>query len=382
MYIPRQMNLLEATRTRSCFLFGPRQTGKSMLVRETLPPETPVYNLLDHRVFLDLSSDPSRIRQEMEARNLRDKLVVVDEIQKLPVLMDEVHLLIETRGLRFLLTGSSARKLKRSGVNLLGGRARSRHLHPLSWKELGAAFQLERALDFGLLPSMYGSEEPREDLRAYVGTYLKEEIADEGLTRNVPAFSRFLEVAAACSGHMFNKTAVASDAKVPRTTVNEYFEILKDTLIGRELPPWNRSEKRKAIETPKFYLFDIGVVRALLQSPPLAPKSQAFGDAFEHFLFHELQTYVDARRPGMELAYWRSTADHEVDFILGGETAIEVKSTRQVSPRDLRGLKALGEEGRMKHLILVCQEEVPRQLGDILALPWREFLERLWSDAY
>jgi uncharacterized protein len=382
VYITRQFDLLEATRTKSCFLFGPRQTGKSMLIRETLPADTPVYNLLDQRVLLDLSTDPTRIRQELEAKDLRDSLVVVDEIQKLPELLDEVHLLIETRGLRFLLTGSSARKLRRSGINLLGGRARSRHLHPLSWKELGPGFDLMQALDIGLLPSIHFSDDPREDLRAYVGTYLKEEITAEGLTRNVPAFARFLEVAAACSGGMFNKTEVANDAKVPRTTVNEYFEILKDTLIGHELPAWNRSQKRKAIETSKFYLFDIGVVRALLRRPPLVPKSPDLGMALEHFLFHELQTYIDARRPGMDLGYWRSTAQHEVDFILGGETAIEVKASASVSPRDLRGLTALGEEGIMKNLLLVCRERVPRKIGEILVLPWQDFLERLWSDAY
>jgi len=288
MYVARQLDLLEATKTKSCFLFGPRQTGKSMLIRETLPIGTPVYNLLDQRVLLDLSTDPTRIRQELEARDLRDALVVVDEIQKLPALLDEVHLMIETRGLRFLLTGSSARKMRKSGVNLLGGRARSRHLHPLSWKELGSEFELMKALESGLLPSIYFSDSPQEDLRAYVGTYLKEEITAEGLTRNVPAFARFLEVAAACSGGMTNKTEVANDAKVPRTTVNEYFQILKDTLIGHELPSWNRSHKRKAIETAKFYLFDIGVVRALLRRPPLVPKSQELGSALEHFLFHEL----------------------------------------------------------------------------------------------
>lgn len=353
-----------------------------MLIRESLPPGTPVYNLLDQRVFLDLNTDPTRIRQELEARDLRDALVVVDEIQKLPSLLDEIHLLIETRGLRFLLTGSSARKLRRSGTNLLGGRARSRHLHPLSWKELGARFDLGKALNFGLLPSIHFSDDPREDLRAYVGTYLKEEITAEGLTRNVPAFARFLEVAAACSGKMFNKTEVANDAKVPRTTVHDYFEILKDTLIGHELPPWNRGEKRKAIETPKFYMFDSGVVQAILGRAPLAPKSPEFGEAFEHFLFHELQTYVDTRAPGRELAYWRSTARHEVDFVLGGETAIEVKTTASVTPRDLRGLQALAEEGVMKNLLLVCQESVPRKIGEVLVLPWQEFLARLWDGAY
>jgi uncharacterized protein len=218
-----------------------------------------------------------------------------------------------------------------SGVNLLGGRARSRSLHPFSWKELGAHFDLLKALNRGLLPPVYFSDDPDDDLRAYVGTYLKEEITAEGLTRNVPAFARFLEVAAACSGKMFNKTEVANDAKVPRTTVIEYFEILKDTLIGYELPAWNRSQKRKAIETAKFYLFDVGVARALQKLPPLVPRSPDLGDALEHFVFHELRTYIDTRRPGWDLHYWRSTSQFEVDFILNGQTAIEVKATHSVS---------------------------------------------------
>ena len=353
-----------------------------MLIRETLPPGTPSYNLLDHRVWLDLSADPTRMRQELEARDLRQALVVVDEIQKLPELLGEIHLLIETRGLRFLLTGSSARSLKRAGVNLLGGRARSRNLHPLSWKELGSRFELLTALNRGLMPSIYFSDAPDEDLRAYAGTYLKEEIAAEGVTRNVPAFARFLEVAAVCSGTMLNKTEVANDAKVSRTTVIEYFEVLKDTLLGFELPAWGGSRKRKAIETAKFFLFDGGIRRALASLPPVVPGSPAFGDALEHFLCHELRTWIDVRRPGMDLHYWRSTSQFEVDFILGGHTAIEVKATHSVSPRDLKGLKALAEEGVMKHLILVCQETTPRKIGDILVLPWEEFLQRLWSDAY
>jgi predicted AAA+ superfamily ATPase len=181
---------------------------------------------------------------------------------------------------------------------------------------------------------------------------------------------------------MFNKTAVASDAQVPRTTVIEYFEILKDTLIGYELPAWNRSKKRKAIETAKFYLFDVGVARTLRKLPPLVQRSTDLGDALEHFLFHELKTYIDTRRPGWDLHYWRSTSQFEVDFILGEHTAIVVKATRSVSPRDLRGLEALAEEKMMKHLVLVCQEATPRKVGAILILPWQEFLERLWADAF
>jgi predicted AAA+ superfamily ATPase len=381
MYVARQLDLKAVLKQKSCFLFGPRQTGKSSLIRETLPG-VPVYNLLDHRTWLDLSTNPSRMREELEATGLRDAVVVIDEIQKLPVLLDEVQLLIETRGLRFLLTGSSARKLKRSGANLLGGRARSRMLHPFSWRELGAAFDLMKALNHGLLPHIYTSDDPREDLRNYVGTYLREEIAAEGLTRNVPAFARFLEVAAACNGRMINKTEVANDAKVPRTTVHEYFDILQDTLIGGQLEAWTRSQKRKAIETAKFYLFDGGVARAILGLPPLVPKSPDFGEMFEHFIFHELKTWVDTRRPGFPLNYWRSTSGFEVDFILGGHTAIEVKATASLSRRDFKGLQALAEEGLVKRLILVCQEGAPRQVGQVLVLPWQVFLQQLWDDAF
>lgn len=381
MYLTRQLDLSAILKQTSCFLFGPRQTGKSSLIRATLPG-VPVYNLLDHRTWLELSAHPARMREELAAAGWQSPVVAIDEIQKLPVLLDEVQLLIDTRGLRFLLTGSSARKLKRSGANLLGGRARSRTLHPFSWRELGAQFDLLKALDRGLLPHIHASEDPAEDLRAYVGTYLREEIAAEGLTRNVPAFARFLEVAAACNGRMLNKTEVANDAKVPRTTVNEYFEILKDTLLGTELEAWTRSQKRKAIETAKFYLFDGGVVRAIQGLPPLAPKSPDFGAMFEHFLFHELKTWVDTRRPGLALNYWRSTSGYEVDFVLGGHTAVEVKATTHASRRDFRGLEALAEEGLMKRLILVCQEATPRQVGAVLVLPWQVFLERLWEDAF
>ena len=381
MYVTRQLDLHAVLKQKSCFLFGPRQTGKSSLIRETLPG-VPVYNLLDHQVWLALSANPSRMREELLATGTRNAVVAIDEIQKLPALLDEVQLLIDTCGLRFLLTGSSARKLKRSGANLLGGRAWSRTLHPFSWRELGADFDLLKALSQGLLPHIHGSEDPAEELRNYVGTYLREEIAAEGLTRNVPAFARFLEVAAACNGRMLNKSEVANDSKVPRTTVHEYFDILKDTLLGSEVESWTRTQKRKAVETAKFYLFDGGVARAIQGLPPLAPKSPDFGAMFEQFLFHELKTWIDTRRPGLALNYWRSTSGYEVDFILGGHTAIEVKATMSLGRRDFRGLEALAEEGLMKRLLLVCREGSPRQVGPVLVLPWETFLEQLWEGAF
>ena len=214
-------------------------------------------------------------------------MVVIDEIQRLPELLNEVHRLIEKRGTRFLLTGSSARKLRRGGVNLLGGRARTRYLHPLIARELGRRFDLARAVARGTLPSIYFSDDPQADLDAYAGSYLQQEIVAEGATRNVPAFSRFLRVAAHCNGTIVNFTNVANDAQVPRTTVYEYFEILKDTLVLHELPAWRKSQKRKPLASSKFYFFDVGVV-ATLQGRRFRPGTPEFGEGVETYLMHEL----------------------------------------------------------------------------------------------
>lgn len=374
-YFNRLLDLDAALQRKSLFLFGPRQTGKSSLVRHALP-DALVLSLLDSDLFLSLHQRPSQLRELVGDR----ARVVIDEIQKLPLLLDEVHLLIESRGTRFVLTGSSARSLRRGGVNLLGGRAPSRTLHPFVRSELGGRFELRRALDVGLLPSIYLSDAPVEDLEAYAGDYLREEVAAEGLTRNVPAFSRFLEVAAACNGQLINYSAVASDAQVPTSTVREYFQILEDTLLARRLPAWRQSKKRKAISTSKFYFFDIGVARHLQHRRGLRPRSPEFGEAFEAFVFHELSSYVDYRK-GQRLAYWRSKSGFEVDFILDGEVAIEVKAKAQVSQRDLRGLVALGEERAHRRRIAVSLEERPRRVGEIDVLPWELFLEQLWSGA-
>ena len=262
-----------------------------------------VYNLLENATYLALSHNPGRIAQELTAR---DRIVVIDEIQRLPELLNEVHLLIEEQGVRFLLTGSSARKLRHGGVNLLGGRARTKHLHPLTSAELGERFDLLRAVQRGLLPSIYFSDDPRADLEAYTGLYLQQEVVAEGAARNVPAFSRFLRVAALCNGTIVNFTKVANDAQVPRTTIHEYFEVLKDTLILHELPAWRMSRKRKPITSSKYYFFDVGVVGSL-QNREYRPGTPEFGEAFETVMMHELVSYRDYRS-GEPLAYWRSTS--------------------------------------------------------------------------
>lgn len=361
---------------RSHFLFGPRQTGKTSLIRHSLEG-TKVYDLLDTSVFLSLSRDPGRIAQELETR---DRIVVIDEIQLLPILLNEVHRLIESRGIRFLLTGSSARKLRRAGINLLGGRARLKYFHPLTWKELGDRFELGRAVARGLLPSMYFSDDPQADLEAYTGAYLQQEIVAEGAARNVPAFSRFLRVAAHCNATIVNFTNLANDAQVARTTVYEYFEILKDTLIVHELPAWKMTKKRKPFSSSKYYFFDVGVVAAL-QGRAFRPGTPEFGEGFETYLMHELTSYADYIS-GESLAYWRSKSGFEVDFILGEHTAIEVKAKANVSPRDLAPLRALAEEKLLKRYVCVSLEPRARKVDGLSLMPLDAFLRALWAGEF
>lgn len=375
MIYPRLLDLEPTLAKKSCFLFGARQTGKTSLIRSVFPT-APRYSLLESDTWLRLSRHPATLREELTTPG---EIVVIDEIQKLPQLLDEVHWLIEERKIRFLLTGSSARKLRRGGVNLLGGRARSRALHPFVARELGRDFDLLKALNIGLLPSIYLSDSPGEDLAAYAGDYLKEEIAAEGLTRNIPAFSRFLQVAALCNGQILNIANVANDAQVAKTTVQDYFQILRDTLIGHDLPVFQQTVKRKPTATAKFFFFDLGVARHLQEAGTLKAKSPDFGTAFEAYIFHELRTYLDYRVPGGALSYWRSSSGIEVDYILNDEIAIEVKGKDNVGPRDLKGLAALREEGLLKAYIVVCLEQRPRLVDGIQILPLQVFRDRLWD---
>jgi len=375
-FVERVLDLAALVGKKSHFLFGPRQTGKTSLILHSLP-RVPFYDLLDTSMYLALSQNPGRLAQELTGR---DPIVVIDEIQRLPALLDEVHRLIEERRIRFLLTGSSARKLRRGGVNLLGGRARTMHMHPFTYRELGSRFDLLRAIQRGLIPSIYFSDDPRADLQAYAGLYLQQEILAEGLTRNLPAFSRFLRVAAFCNGTIVNFTNVANDAQVARTTIYEYFGILKDTLILHELPPWRKSIKRKPLASSKYYFFDVGVVAAL-QGREFRYGTPEFGEAFETYLMHELTAYRDyvSREP---LSFWRSTSGLEVDFIIGEHTAVETKAKENLSGQDLKSLRALAEEKKLKRYLCVCLEPRPRKIENILVLPLSKFLDSLWAGEY
>jgi predicted AAA+ superfamily ATPase len=376
-YLPRILDLKKTTADKSCFLFGPRQTGKSSLVAHQLPNSVMI-DLLDDEIFLRLQQNPKDLSTYITDAT---KLVVLDEIQRVPTLLNEVHRLIEKKKIRFLLTGSSARKLRKKGINLLGGRARSRTLHPFVFSEIETSFDLQKIIQFGSVPSILFSPDPWDDLKSYVGDYITEEIITEAATRNIPAFSRFLEVAAISNGQLINYEKISNDAQVARSTVQSYYQILRDTLIGSDLHSYRKTKSRKAITTHKFYFFDLGVVNYLRKVRSIAENSSDFGSAFEALLHHELSAYCDYL-PGGELSYWRSRSGYEVDFLLNEEIAIEVKATKRVDQNDLKGLLALSEEVSLKRKIIVCRESIPRKIGDIEIFPVRHFLKALWAKEF
>lgn len=378
----RQLQLKPLLEQKSLLLLGPRATGKSFLIRQQLEQSMIYFDLLRSELYLRLSTHPWELENLIAAQMppQTNKIIVIDEIQKIPLLLDEVHRLIETQKWRFLLTGSSARKLKYGHANLLAGRAWPAHLYALSWSEI-PDFDLAHYLQVGGLPAIYPSTAPTEELQAYAHTYLYEEIQAEGLVRKLPAFSRFLKMAAVMNGQLINFAKIASDTGIPASTIREYYSILDDTLIGFLLPPWTQSQKRKAISTGKFYLFDVGVTHTLAGTQTLDRNSDLYGRSFEHWIGLELLSYLNYRRKTDPLAFWRSKSLLEVDFIIGDHTAIETKATQKITPRDLKGLQALQEEQVFKNFILVSQDPIPVKYGNILCLPWQHFMQQLWGDS-
>lgn len=366
----------------SFFLLGPRGTGKSTWIAEHFGGAR-TYDLLDHSECLRLERDPHQLGRELELLD-RGSWVVIDEVQKVPALLDEVHRLMEKRGLRFVLCGSSARKLKRSGANLLAGRAEVVRMNPLLSVELGERFDVERAMVFGTLPKAVLGADARGFLLAYAALYLNEEIRAEALTRNVGAFSRFLEVAARQNGQVTNLSNIAREAGVVRTTVQNYFEILVDTLVGYWLQPWKLKPGNKQVAHPKFYLFDSGVARALSGRLAYAPLPEECGPLLETLVGNEIRAYLERHHPGWRMSFWRTHDDVEVDFLVEtdwGYAAVEVKAASKWRNQYDLGLRRVKTElaPREVRAFGVFRGPHAAKFGEIEVLPVEEFLSRLWS---
>lgn len=383
-YIHRIINIEEKLRNKSLFLFGPRQTGKSSIINHQINDDVKLFwSLLNARIRRRCQEDPGVLRDEIEARGIKDGLVIIDEIQKVPELLDEIHLLIEESDIRFLLTGSSARRLREQGVNLLGGRAGKMTLHPFAWPEI-REFEpsLDRILKYGMLPSVFLSDEPDSVLDDYINVYLQDEIANEGIIRQLPKFEKFLEIAAISNAEEINYSNIASDVMMSRSAITEWYGILYDTLIGYAVPPYTKTTKRKAVETERFYYFDTGIARFLAGFGDIVDTQTEYGKLFETYIAQELIAYLDYNKRKEKLSYWRTRqSSFEVDFVIGNDIAIETKTAKLINEKkDLRGLRALKEEGIFRKFIVVSRDSIMRTTDDgILLMPWRDFLDWLWE---
>jgi predicted AAA+ superfamily ATPase len=341
-------------------------------------PDAIWFDLLMSDVFRRYQSNPKQFREVILASPLKS-IVIVDEIQKIPELLDEIHWLMVNHQVKFILSGSSPRKIIRSGANLLGGRALRYELYPLIQSEI-PEFDLLKALNNGFLPKHYLAENPKKLLDAYIGNYLKDEIIGEAKIRNINAFTQFLESAAFSNGEMVNYTNIAADCGVSSVTVKEYFQILEDTLIGRFVPTFQKKPKRRVMQAPKFYYFDVGVANSLLKRGKIEMGSEAFGNSFEHFIYQELYAHSKYSDLNYLISYWRTSSQIEVDFILGDhEVAVEVKGTNNIQTRHLKGLQSFSEEYAVKKLIIVSNDPLERKIGTITIMPWKVFLTQLWA---
>ena len=357
---------LPAAGSETFFLWGPRQVGKTTLLRQTYPDAVWV-DLLKADEFRRYTTNPERLREELLAMThaRRPTQVVIDEIQKVPSLLDEVHWLHENQGVQFALCGSSARKLRQGGVNLLGGRALRYELGGLTAKELGAAFDIERMANNGWLPRIYASDRAARLLDAYVGNYLQQEIAAESLVRNLPAFSDFLTAASFSDAEIVNQINIARECGVSAATVGNYFDILIDTLLGHWLPAYTKRPKRRVIQAPKFYFADVGIVNHLARRGRMVPGTELFGKAFESWLHHELRLWLRYREAPAALAYWRLASGIEVDFVVDDlSLAVEAKSSRVITDTHLKGLRQLAVDQTVRHRAVVCLEPKRRLTND------------------
>jgi len=369
----RILDLPMLLKKKSFFLFGPRGTGKTTLIQHTLSGTT-VIDLLEIKTYREYLKNPSIISEQK-----LKPIVVIDEVQKLPEILDEVHRLIEAEKLTFLLTGSSARKLKRGGANLLAGRAWWAEMFPLTSSEI-PDFDLTTYLNRGGLPAVYPSDDYIEELRAYAALYLKEEIQNEALTRKVVQFAEFLDLMALSNGEEISYQSIASDCGVSPNSIKNYIQILEDTLVAFQLKAFTKTRQRKAISRSKLYLFDIGVTNSLANRGEIMEGSELFGKAFEHFILLEVRAFLSYTRKNVKMCYWRSTSRFEVDLILDNRWGIEIKSATSIQGKHLKGIRALKEEGIIRNFAVVsCDRYERKTQDDITIFPWELFLEKLWK---
>jgi predicted AAA+ superfamily ATPase len=377
-YMFKRKLQLPPSGTETFFLWGPRQAGKTTLLKATYPDALWI-DFLKAEEYRRYLQHPELLRGELAVRT-SVRQVVIDEVQKVPAILDEAHWLLENRGVQFALCGSSARKVKRGKANLLGGRGVRYELHGLTAQEIGGEFDLTRILNHGYLPRMYLSDRPERLLNGYVADYLKEEVAAEGLVRNLPVYSEFLNVAALSDTELVNFSTIARECGVSSHTIQAYFEILRDTLLGRWLPAYTKRPKRRVIAAPKFYFSDVGVVNFLARRGVLRPGSELYGKAFENWVFHELCARNDYSEAFARISYWRLASGIEVDFIVNDmQLAVEAKATARVAADHLKGLRALlQDQPRAQQRIVVCLEPRARKTEDgILILPASEFCDQL-----
>jgi len=378
--IDRVLNI-ELPPGQSAFLWGARKTGKSTYLKKKFP-DSLVFDFLKSDLFFEFSKNPSLLREQLLARSeaVIGHPVILDEVQKVPQILDEVHWLIENKGFQFILCGSSARKLKRGQANLLGGRAWRYEMFPLTTVEIGGV-DLLRALNHGLIPAHYFQNNYKKSLSAYVRDYLKEEVFNEGLTRNIPAFSRFFDAMGYSHGELTNFSNIARECGVSSKTVKEYYQILVDTLLGTMVEPFKRRKNRQTIsKASKFYLFDVGVAGAITHREIHEEKGELFGKAFEHFILMQMVAHSSYSELAYEINFWRTKSGMEVDFILGkGEIAVEIKGSSRADNRDLKSLSAFMEEYSPRKGFVVCNEKAKRVHGNVILIPWRMFLDDLWE---
>lgn len=382
-YLKREFNLTELLKNRSLFFLGPRQMGKTKYIENELENENIVasFTFLKRATLSSFSENPSYLLDYISVLDTDEGIIILDEVQEFPEVLSDVHHIIEHSNYKFLLTGSSARKIKRKGGNMLGGRASTFNIHPFVWPEIKHLNKtLEDIFTSGLIPSICLSDDPETMFRDYIENYLRTEIEDEALVRNLRNYRLFLQMAASENTNLLNYSNIASKSTVKVDTIRGWYQILEDTVIGYFLPPFKKSNKRVSVAASKFYLFDVGLARAISGKNVPNEHNSDFGQFLETYIFQELKAYIDYKRLNDEITFWRTREGHEVDFIVENKVAIEVKATKRPENKDFKGLRLFNEEFTNEKRFIITTDSLKWKTDDgIICIPWNRFLDELWE---